>query len=138
MYSIETNTLNETNVTQTVLATVEDICQQFGLNKDFAYISLTSQIISEYLSSSHKNTIVNFSAYVDTDILSLFFSSNQAVFQNFLIEFKEMEVLRLLSDSIEVSLDHKTISLNFHVKPKPKQLRQNKLKYHIHQNTKSI
>lgn len=138
MVSIETNKLNATNVTTKVLRVVEDVCQQFGLNKDFGYISLSSQIIAEYLSSYNNTITINFSVYIETETLTLTYSTNQTCFSNFLIDFKETEALRLMSDSIDVSAGNKTLSLNFHVKPKPNYLNQNKLKEQNYQNTLTL
>jgi hypothetical protein len=138
MVSIETNKLNATNVTTKVLRVVEDVCQQFGLNKDFGYISLSSQIIAEYLSSYNNTITINFSVYIETETLTLTYSTNQTCFSNFLVEFKEIEALRLMSDSIDVSAGNKTLSLNFHVKPKPNYLNQNKLKEQNYQNTLTL
>lgn len=138
MISIETNKLNATNVTTKVLRVVEDVCQQFGLNKDFGYISLSSQIIAEYLSAYNNTITINFSVYIETETLTLTYSTNQTCFSNFLVEFKEIEALRLMSDSIDVSAGNKTISLNFHVKPKPNYLNQNKLKEQNYQNTLTL
>jgi hypothetical protein len=138
MVSIETNKLNATNVTTKVLSVVEDVCQQFGLNKDFGYISLSSQIIAEYLSAYNNTITINFSVYIETETLTLTYSTNQTCFSNFLIEFKEIEALRLMSDSIDVSAGNKTLSLNFHVKPKPNYLNQNKLKEQNYQNTLTL
>jgi hypothetical protein len=138
MVSIETNKLNATNVTTKVLRVVEDVCQQFGLNKDFGYISLSSQIIAEYLSSYNNTITINFSVYIETETLTLTYSTNQTCFSNFLVEFKEIEALRLMSDSIDVSAGNKTFSLNFHVKPKPNYLNQNKLKEQNYQNTLTL
>lgn len=138
MVSIETNKLNATNVTTKVLRVVEDVCQQFGLNKDFGYISLSSQIIAEYLSLYNNTITINFSVYIETETLTLTYSTNQTCFSNFLVEFKEIEALRLMSDSIDVSAGNKTLSLNFHVKPKPNYLNQNKLKEQNYQNTLTL
>lgn len=138
MVSIETNKLNATNVTTKVLRVVEDVCQQFGLNKDFGYISLSSQIIAEYLSAYNNTITINFSVYIETETLTLTYSTNQTCFSNFLVEFKEIEALRLMSDSIDVSAGNKTLSLNFHVKPKPNYLNQNKLKEQNYQNTLTL
>ncbi len=138
MVSIETNKLNATNVTTKVLRVVEDVCQQFGLNKDFGYISLSSQIIAEYLSAYNNTITINFSVYIETETLTLTYSTNQTCFSNFLVEFKEIEALRLMSDSIDVSAGNKTLSLNFHVKPKPNYLYQNKLKEQNYQNTLTL
>lgn len=138
MVSIETNKLNATNVTTKVLRVVEDVCQQFGLNKDFGYISLSSQIIAEYLSSYNNTITINFSVYIETETLTLTYSTNQTCFSNFLVEFKEIEALRLMSDSIDVSAGNKTLILNFHVKPKPNYLNQNKLKEQNYQNTLTL
>lgn len=138
MVSIETNKLNATNVTTKVLRVVEDVCQQFGLNKDFGYISLSSQIIAEYLSAYNNTITINFSVYIETETLTLTYSTNQTCFSNFLVEFREIEALRLMSDSIDVSAGNKTLSLNFHVKPKPNYLNQNKLKEQNYQNTLTL
>ena len=138
MFSIETTIFDISRLTQSVLTTVEDVCDQFGLNNDFGYISLSSQIIAEYLSATNKKLSVSFSVYVDTGKLSLIYTANKASFQNFLIEFKEIEELRLLSNLIEVSRENKTLVLDFHVKPRPNHLNQTRLKKIIYQNTPLI
>ncbi len=138
MFSIETKPLNETNLTQTVLATIEDVCQQFGLNKDFGYISLSTQIIAEYLSESNSNLFVTFSVYIDTDTLTIVYSADREFFKNFFSEFNEIEGLRLLTGPVEASTDNKALCLNFHVKPKFNYLYQNRLNKPIYQNISSI
>ncbi len=138
MFSVETKTLDITQLEQTVLSVIEQVCEQFGLKRDFGYISLSSQIIADYLSTYSTKLLVDFSAYIDTNIVSLIFYANQASFKNFFNEFKEIEALRLLANSIEVSNDNKTLTLNFHVKPKPNYLNKTKLQKSIHQNAPLI
>lgn len=138
MFSIEKTIFDISRLTQSVLTTIENICDQFGLNNDFGYISSSSQIIAEYLSATNTKLSVSFSVYVDTEKLSLIYSADKASFQNFLIDFNEIEELRLLSDLIEVSRDNKTLVLDFHVKPRPNHLNQTRLKKNIYQNTPLI
>lgn len=138
MFSIEKTIFDISRLTQFVLTTIEGVCDQFGLNNDFGYISLSTQIIAEYLSATNTKLSVIFSVYVDTEKLSLIYSADKASFQNFLIDFNEIEKLRLLSDFIEVSMDNKTLVLDFHVKPRPNYLNQTRLKKIIYQNTPLI
>lgn len=138
MFSIEKRIFDISRLTQSVLTTIEDVCDQFGLNKDFGYITLSSQIITEYLLATNTKLSVSFSVYVDSEKLSLIYSADKASFRNFLIEFNEIEELRLLSDFIEVSRDNKTLVLDFHVKPRPNYLNQTRLKKIIYQNTPLI
>lgn len=138
MFSIEKRIFDISRLTQSVLTTIEDVCDQFGLNKDFGYITLSSQIIAEYLLATNTKLSVSFSVYVDSEKLSLIYSADKASFRNFLIEFNEIEELRLLSDFIEVSRDNKTLVLDFHVKPRPNYLNQTRLKKIIYQNTPLI
>lgn len=116
MIKITHQNLDQTNLYITVLQSVEDVCDQYQLNKDFGVISTACQEVVDYLMEYHPSFMTDMEIFIDNTSLSYNFYCSEPLFDGLMSHYEDENILNDLSDKIEVSSDNKEVSLTFHVK----------------------
>lgn len=115
MIYIDKPALSKSNLYNTVLQTIEDICDQYSLQKEFGVISTANQQVVEFLQEKGDDFTVDFSCFIDNDEVGFCFESTVPVFQG--IESVEKgKLLAILSDNLEYQTDFKQVSFSFRAK----------------------
>lgn len=116
MIKISHQNLDKTNLYTTVLQSVEDICDDYQLSKDFGVISTACQEVVDYLTEYHPSFTTDMEIFIDNTSLSYNFYCTEPLFNKLLSRYADENILKDLSDKIEVSSDNKEVSITFHVK----------------------
>lgn len=116
MITISHQNLDKTNLYTTVLQSVEDVCEEYQLSKDFGIISTACQEVVEYLTENHPSFTADMEIFIDNTSLSYNFYCAEPLFGELLSHYADVNVLKDLSDKIEISSDNKEVSITFHVK----------------------
>ena len=116
MIKITHQNLDQTNLYITVLQSVEDVCDEYQLNKEFGVISTACQEVVDYLMEYHPSFMTDMEIFIDNTSLSYNFYCSEPLFDGLLSHYEDENILNDLSDKIEVSSDNKEVSLTFHVK----------------------
>lgn len=123
MIQISISNLTQETIYPRVLQTIEDICDQYQLNREFGFISTACQEIVEHLLGYHPGFSVDMDVFVEGTEMSFVFTSHTAVFADIMDHYDEENILKDLSDRVDISSDHKSVNLTFHVKTHHKVLR---------------
>lgn len=116
MITISHQNLDQTNLYTTVLQSVEDVCDEYQLSKEFGIISTACQEVVDYLTENHPSFTTDMEIFIDSTSLSYNFYCAEPLFGDLLSHYADENILKDLSDKIEVSSDNKQVSLTFHVK----------------------
>lgn len=116
MIQINITDLTQENIYPVVLQSIEDICDEYNLNKEFGFISTACQEVIEHLLSSGNNFAVNLDINIENTELAFLFTSSDPVFENLLEHYSEENILKDLTDKLDISSENKSVSLTFHVK----------------------
>ena len=125
--------LDKQTLYSTVLQTIEDISDEYSLQKDFGTMSMATQEVVDFLLETYDQFSVEFSCFIDSDEVGFCFESFQPLFKQ-LEESQKGVLLSILSDDIEYQSDYKQISFSVHVKPKYSIKRETVQKEVFHQN----
>ena len=109
--------LDKQSLYTTVLQTIEDISDEYALQKDFGTLSMANQEVVEFLMQTYDQFGVDFSCFIDNDEVGFCFESSEPLFKK-LEEGQNGVLLSILSDDLEYQTDYKQISFSIHVKPK--------------------
>ena len=109
--------LDKQNLYSTVLQTIEDISDEYALQKDFGTMSMAAQEVVDFLTETYDQFNVEFSCFIDNDEVGFCFESFEPLFKK-LEEGQKGILLSILSDDLEYQSDYKQISFSVHVKPK--------------------
>ena len=109
--------LDKQNLYSTVLQTIEDISDEYALQKDFGTMSMATQEVVDFLTETYDQFSVEFSCFIDNDEVGFCFESYEPLFKK-LEEGQKGILLSILSDDLEYQSDYKQISFSVHVKPK--------------------
>lgn len=109
--------LDKQNLYSTVLQTIEDISDEYALQKDFGTMSMANQEVVDFLTETYDQFSVEFSCFIDNDEVGFCFESYEPLFKK-LEEGQKGILLSILSDDLEYQSDYKQISFSVHVKPK--------------------
>jgi len=116
MITISHQNLDRANLYTTVLQSVEDVCDEYQLSKEFGIISTACQEVVDYLTEHHPSFTTDMEIFIDNTSLSYNFYCAESLFGELLSHYEDENILKDLSDKIEVSSDNKQVSLTFHVK----------------------
>lgn len=122
MIEITLSDLNRSSFYQKTLQTLEHICDEYGIVNDFGTLSMTNQMVYDYLEA----TFPHFEADVDFQIESNEVSMNyilhsgdfKSLSENFNNQNTALFVLQSLANEISFSTDFDTLITTFHVKTK--------------------
>lgn len=139
MIKITHQNLDQTNLYITVLQSVEDVCDEYQLNKDFGVISTACQEVVDYLMEYHPSFMTDMEIFIDNTSLSYNFYCSEPLFDGLMSHYEDENILNDLSDKIEVSSDNKEVSLTFHVKTHisiatPQSAKQTQYQEMLHRN----
>lgn len=122
MIEISLSELNRSNFYEKTLQTIEQICDDFSIEKDFGSISMANQMICDYLDGMHSDFIVDVDFRIDSDELTVQYSLQNGNFNAFASnddgQNTALFVLQSLADEISFSTDFDTLISTFHVKTK--------------------
>lgn len=116
MIQINLPALSKENIYSTVLQTVEDICDDYNLNREFGPISTANQEIVDYILELDLPVSVDVDIYIESTDIAFSYTCSQPVFANLMEKYTEVNVLKDLSDGLEIASDNKAVSVTFHVK----------------------
>ena len=116
MIKITHQNLDQTNIYSTVLQSVEDVCEEYQLSKEFGVISTACQEVVDFLTENHPSFTTDMEIFIDNTSVSYSFYCAEPLFAGLLSHNEDVNILNDLSDRVEVSSDNKEDSLTFHVK----------------------
>lgn len=122
MIEISLSELNRSNFYEMTLQTIEQICDDFSIEKDFGSISMANQMVCDYLDGMHSDFIADVDFRIDSDELTVQYSLQNGNFNAFASnddgQNTALFVLQSLADEISFSTDFDTLISTFHVKTK--------------------
>lgn len=122
MIEISLSELNRSNFYEKTLQTIEQICDDFSIEKDFGSISMANQMICDYLDGMNSDFIADVDFRIDSDELTVQYSLQNVNFNAFASnddgQNTALFVLQSLADEISFSTDFDTLISTFHVKTK--------------------
>jgi len=116
MIQINLNALTNEDLYPKVLQTIEDVCDEYNLNKEFGFISTACQEVIEHLLGLKTPFSVDLDINIESTEMTFLFSSTEPVFEHLMEHYTEENIIKDLSDRIDLSPENKTVSLTFHVK----------------------
>ena len=116
MIQINLPSLSKENIYATVLQTVEDICDDYNLNREFGPISTANQEIVDYILELDQPVTVDVDIYIENTDIAFSYTCSEAVFAHLKDKYTEVNILEDLTDSFEITSDNKAVSVTFHVK----------------------
>jgi hypothetical protein len=122
MIEISLSELNRSNFYEKTLQTIEQICDDFAIEKDFGSISMANQMICDYLDAMHSDFSADVDFRIDSDEITVQYSLQNGNFNSFASnedgQNTALFVLQSLADEISFSTDLDTLISTFHVKTK--------------------
>lgn len=122
MINITLNDLNADNFYQTLLQTIEDICDNYDLLNHFGTISTANQQVVDYVLSNSSIFTINLFISIENDNLSFTYewdNSLSDLFNRFPSPDNQCyEILSSLIDDVDYNVENKNFTISFHVKPK--------------------
>ena len=116
MIQINLTDLTRESIYPRVLQTIEDMCDEYNLNKEFGFISTACQDVIEHLLGMGSDFSVNLDVNIESTEVSFLFTSTAPVFENLMEHYSEENILKDLTDSLDISSENTSVSLTFHVK----------------------
>jgi len=122
MIEISLSELNRSNFYEKTLQTIEQICDDFAIEKDFGSISMANQMICDYFYGMQSDFYADVDFRIDSDELTVQYSLQNGNFNSFASnkdgQNTALFVLQSLADEISFSTDFDTLISTFHVKTK--------------------
>ena len=138
MIEISLTELDRSNFYEQTLQTIERICDDYAIEKDFGTLSMANQMVCDYLENTMGSFTVDFSCQVDNDGVTFQYALQDGGFQQLSSndngENTALFVLESLADEVSFSTDNETLITTFHVKTKTgiqRQLLQQTVRSHI-------
>ena len=133
MIEISLTELNRSNFYEKTLQMIEQICDDYAIEKDFGTLSMVNQMVCDFLENTMNTFTVDFSCQVDNDGITFQYTMQDGGFQrlsqNDNGENTALFVLQSLADEVTFSTDYNTLITTFHVKTRTdiqrKMVRQN-------------
>jgi len=116
MIQINLSALQNEDLYPRVLQVIEDVCEDYNLNKEFGFISTACQEVVEHLLGMQKPFSVDLDINIENTEITFLFSSTDPVFQDLMEHYNEENIIKDLSDRVDISPENKEVSLTFHVK----------------------
>lgn len=121
MINIPLSDLHKENFYVQTLQVIEDLCEEYQLNNSFGVISMSNQVVADYLQSVDSNPLINVDFQLSNEGLSIFYGvSDQTLSGVISYDEKQFGLLRNFCDNIEYDSDNKSFMITFLVKPKLK------------------
>lgn len=122
MIEISLSELNRCNFYEKTLHTLEQICDDFAIEKDFGSISMANQMVCDYLDGLSCDFTADVDFQIDSDELTVQYSLQNGNFNSFASnedgQNTALFVLQSLADEVSFSTDFDTLISTFHVKTK--------------------
>lgn len=116
MIQINLTALSKENIYSTVLQTVEDICEDYNLNREFGPISTANQEIVDYILELDQQVSVDVDIFIESTDIAFSYTCSEPVFAHLMDKYSDENILADLSDSLEIASDNKAVNVTFHVK----------------------
>lgn len=116
MIQINLTALSKDNIYSTVLQTVEDICDDYNLNREFGPISTANQEIVDYILGLDEPVSVDLDVFIESTDIAFSYTCSEPVFAHLMDKYSDENILEDLSDGLEIASDNKVVSVTFHVK----------------------
>lgn len=138
MIEVSLTELNRSNFYEKTLQMIEQICDDYAIEKDFGTLSMTNQMVCDYLENNLNSFTVDFYCQIESDGVTF-----QYALQNGSFELLSQDadgdntalfVLQSLADDVSFSTGYDTLITTFHVKTKTdiqRQFVQQKVRSHI-------
>lgn len=122
MIEISLIDLNRSNFYEETLQTIEQICDDYAIDKDFGTISMANQMVCDYLCGLQHDFIAEVDIQIESDELTIQYSLQNGNFNQLASnndgQNTVMFVLDSLADEVSFSADFDTLISTFHVKTK--------------------
>jgi hypothetical protein len=138
MIEVSLTELNRSNFYEKTLQMIEQICDDYAIEKDFGTLSMTNQMVCDYLENNLNSFTVDFYCQIESDGVTF-----QYALQNGSFELLSQDadgdntalfVLQSLADEVSFSTGYDTLITTFHVKTKTdiqRQFTQQQVRSHI-------
>ena len=124
MIEITLSDLNNSSFYEQTLQTIEQICDDYEITKDFGTLSMANQMVFDYLEKSHPQFNVDVEFQIESNEVSMNYCLQSGNFKS-LSENPDNQntalfVLQSLADDVSFSTDFDSLITTFHVKTKIK------------------
>lgn len=116
MIQVNLTALSKENIYSTVLQTVESICDDYNLNREFGPISTANQEIVDYILTLDQPVSVDLDVFIENTEIVFSYTCAETIFAHLLDKYSNENILADLSDGLEIASDNKAVSVTFHVK----------------------
>lgn len=138
MIEVSLTELNRSNFYEKTLQTIEQICDDYAIEKDFGTLSMANQMVCDFLENTQESFTVDFYCQIESDGVTFQYAMQNGTFkqlsQNADGENTALFVLQSLADEVSFSTGYDTLITTFHVKTKTdiqRQFVQQKVRSHI-------
>ena len=138
MIEVSLTELNRCNFYEKTLQTIEQICDDYAIEKDFGTLSMANQMVCDFLENTQESFTVDFYCQIESDGVTFQYAMQNGTFQqlsqNADGENTALFVLQSLADEVSFSTGYDTLITTFHVKNKTdiqRQFVQQKVRSHI-------
>ena len=138
MMEVSLTELNRSNFYEKTLQMIEQICDDYAIEKDFGTLSMANQMVCDYLENNQSAFMVDFYCQIESDGVTFQYAMQNGTFeplsQNANGDNTALFVLQSLADEVSFSTGYDTLITTFHVKTKTdiqRQFVQQKVRSHI-------
>lgn len=138
MIEVSLTELNRSNFYEKTLQMIEQICDDYAIEKDFGTLSMVNQMVCDFLENTQESFTVDFYCQIESDGVTFQYAMQNGTFQqlsqNADGENTALFVLQSLADEVSFSTGYDTLITTFHVKTKTdiqRQFVQQKVRSHI-------
>ena len=121
MIEILLTDLNQSDFYEKTLQTIENVCEDYAIEKEFGTLSMANQMVGDYLTDHLPNFTLDVAFLIDNDEVSFNYTLQNGDFKPLSKEDEDntaLFVLKSLTDEISFSTDSETLVSTFHVKTK--------------------
>lgn len=122
MIEVSLTELNRSNFYERTLQMIEQICDDYSIEKEFGTLSMANQMVCDYLENSQGPFTVDFHCQIESDSVTFQYAIRKGAFeslsQNESGDNTALFVLQSLADEVSFSTGYDTLITTFHVKTK--------------------
>ena len=122
MIEVSLTELNRSNFYERTLQMIEQICDDYSIEKEFGTLSMANQMVCDYLENSQGPFTADFYCQIESDSVTFQYAMRKGVFeslsQNESDDNTALFVLQSLADEVSFSTGYDTLITTFHVKTK--------------------
>lgn len=122
MIEVSLTELNRSDFYQKTLQMIEQICEDYAIEKEFGTLSMANQMVCDYLETNFPQFTADVDCQVDSEGVTMQYSLQGADFTSLSSnadgENTACYVLQTLADEISFSTEYDTLVTTFHVKTK--------------------